>query len=364
MCPRRRVWAWSAAAFGCSAPEPPAHLDGAPVVAAPATADSCTALHVVPPGDGLPDALDRAAPGACIRLAAGRHVLRRTASARRSGHPDAPIVLEGERGAIIDGARIPAGPTLEIVADHVTVRGLVFEGTPTTGEHNVVVIDGDGGRRGHGVVLRECVVTGGHDQLKIRGMATDVRVEACEFSGTFGHIPISITGARGLTLRDNLFHDWDTGDDGAIQIKGGSRDVLVEANVFRDIDGPGGALALGDGCGASCDHDPEHYAARRLVAARNRFERVQRPLDVLGCRGCALLHNLMIGCGNGTAAIKLGVAETNGVARASVDTLVLGNVWLDAGVPPDELVQIVDDADRGLVWLVNSVDGVAIAPPR
>jgi hypothetical protein len=72
----------------------------------------------------------------------------------------------------------------------------------------------------------------------------------------------------------------------------------------------------------------------------------------------------MIACASGTAAVKLGVAETNGVTRASVDTLVLGNVWLDAGVPPDELVQIVDDADRGLVWLVNSVDGVAIAPPR
>lgn len=355
MSPWCRTPALAILALGCerSGPSDP-----------PAAASGCATLQVIAPGERLHDALAQATPGSCIHLGAGRHVLRSTATIDRSGEPGAPIVLAAQGDAIIDGSAIADGPTLAVAANHVIVRGLAFEGTPTVGEHNVVVIEGDEGRHGRGVVLRDCVVTGGHDQLKIRGMATGVLVESCEFHGAFGHIPISITGAQALTIRNNVFHDWHADDDGALQIKGGSRQVRVEANLFRDIGGPAGALALGDGCGASCDHDPEHYAAREIVAAHNRFERVARPFDVLGCRSCLLLHNVMVGCGYETAAIKLGVAETNGAQRASLDTRVIGNRFVAAGVPADALVQVVGDAARGLTWAANFLDTHPLGRPQ
>ncbi len=294
----------------------------------PAGSESNPGTIDAPKAD-IRNATRNAVAGDCIKLHSGTYPVGKPISFGSNGKPDLPIVLmalDGPLTAIIDASPHQFGRTLELANEHVIVDGLEFINKPVKSGNQVVFLSRGVGS-GEGTIIRNCKVSGGHNHMKINGMPTGITIEKCEFHGGFGHIPVSITGALNLTLRNNHFHDLENGGNGAIQIKGGSRNVTIDGNVFSNIPGNGAALALGDGCGSSCDNDPDHYAARNLTASNNVFVKVGRAFDVYGCFNCAVLNNTINDSAISTVAIKVGSANTGGFTRGTSGLRIINNIW-------------------------------------
>jgi parallel beta helix pectate lyase-like protein/uncharacterized protein DUF1565 len=298
-----------------------------------------------------------AQPGDCVLVHAGTYPETKTISFGRDGTSTAPIVLrsvDGPRAAIIDGKNYSSGPTLEVRYNYIVVDGFEFKNTPLTGDH-VVHFDGMGAGKGVGSVLRNSKITGGYTHLKINANSYGITIENNEIYGSFGFIPISLTSASGLTFRGNFLHDWNSGGNGAIQLKGGSHDVLFEGNRFQDIASQAGALSLGDGCDASCDIDPEHYAGVRVKAINNVMVRVGRAFDMAGCKDCALLSNTIIDSGAGNVTFKLTSATTGGVTHDTVNARLQDNLLSNSQGNMGNVVQINGASVNGLQMDYNLV---------
>ena len=184
--------------------------------------------------------------------------------------------------------------------------------------------------------------------IKINEAAPNVTVEFNEFYGTFGHPPISLTGAPGLLFRGNFGHDWNTGGNGAVQLKGGSHDVLFDGNRFQDITSDAGTIAMGDGCDSTCDIDPNHFAAVRVHAINNVMVRVGRGFDVQGCQDCDVLSNTIVDSGTGNVIFKLTSATTNGTTHDSVNVRILDNLIASSSGNLGDVIQINGASGTGL----------------
>ncbi|MDB4884186.1 MAG: lipoprotein [Gemmatimonadetes bacterium] len=296
-------------------------------------------------------ATSAARAGDCVLVHAGTYVERSTIEFREDGTAGAPIVVrsvDGRGAAVIDAGANRSGPTVLVQHDHVIIDGFEFRNTPIDTNEQVVHFDGLGKGKGVGSVLRNCKLTGGFDHLKINRTSQGVTVEHNELYGKFGHIPVSLTSAPGLVFRGNFGHDWSTGDDGAIQVKGGSHDVVFEKNWFQDIASAAGTIAMGDGCDSTCDIDPEHYAAVRIRATDNVMVRVGRAFDVQGCRDCAVVANTVVDSGQHNVIFKITSAATNGTRRASVDVRIEDNLIANARGDQGDVVQVLGESGRGL----------------
>jgi hypothetical protein len=128
----------------------------------PASCDGGTLVDVTTSAE-LQQALDRAAPGQVIRLADGRYEGHFVATARATA--EAPIVLCGSRGAILDGGATDGDYTLHLSqAAYWQVTGL----TVTGGQKGVMVDAGVGNR------LQDLMVTSvGDEAIHLRTNSTD-----------------------------------------------------------------------------------------------------------------------------------------------------------------------------------------------
>jgi hypothetical protein len=192
----------------------------------------------------------------------------------------------------------------------------------------------------------------GFDTLKLNENSQGITIEYNEFYGTFAHLPVSLTGASNMTFRGNFCHDWTLNGDGAVQIKGGSHDSLFEGNVFQDVHTDAGTIALGDGCDATCDIDPNHYAGVRLRAVNNVFVRVGRAFDVQGCKDCAVLNNTIVDSGQSNVVFKLTSAATNGTTTATINARIINNLVTNTG-DGGNVIQINSPAGMGLTMDYN-----------
>jgi hypothetical protein len=259
----------------------------------------------------------------------------------------APIVVwsvDGKGKAIIDAGGNRTGETVLVRHDFIIIDGFEFKNSPTDTQQQVVHFDGLNGTKTNGAVLRNCKITGGYDHIKVNENSIGVTVEYNEFYGSFGHIPISLTGASNFVFRGNFGHDWNTNGDGAVQLKGGSHDALFDGNLFQDITSSAGTIAFGDGCDSTCDIDAQHYAAVRARAINNVFLRVGRAFDVQGCKDCAVLSNTMIDSGAGNVLLKLTSAATNGTTQFSINARIMDNLMTNLG----DAIQINAPAGMGL----------------
>ncbi|MCU1276640.1 MAG: hypothetical protein JWM53_186, partial [bacterium] len=206
-------------------------------------------IHVAPNGDDaasgsasapmktIAKATPKAQAGDCIQVHAGTYAESTTIAFAHDGTQAMPIVLrsaDGKGAAIIDAGGNRTGETLLVRHDYVVVDGFEFKNSPIDTSQQVVHFDGLNMNKCNGAVLRNCKITGGYDHLKINEAAPNVTVEFNELYGSFAHLPISLTGAPGLVFRGNFGHDWNTGGNGAVQLKGGSHDVLFDGNRFQD----------------------------------------------------------------------------------------------------------------------------------
>ncbi|MDB4939400.1 MAG: hypothetical protein JWP87_6372 [Labilithrix sp.] len=303
------------------------------------------------PHKSIVKAVATAQPGDCVKVHAGTYAETARIEFKTDGTPTQPIVVwsvDGRGKAVIDGANNRPGPGVIIRQDNVVIDGFEFKNNPIDTDEQVVHFDGLTTGKGAGSVLRNCKITGGYDHLKINQNAQGVLVEFNEFYGKFGHLPLSLTSAPGLVLRGNFMHDWDTGDNGAVQLKGGSHDVLIEGNMFQDVVTPAGAIAMGDGCDSTCDIDPDHYAAVRVKAMNNVFVRVGRGFDIQGCKDCAVLNNTFVDSGQGNVMFKLTTAATNGNSRDTVNARIQNNLIANPKGDGSEMIQINGNNGQGL----------------
>lgn len=322
------------------------------------TGNDANAGTAAAPLKTIAKATPTAKPGDCVLVHAGTYAESTTIGFFAEGTASAPIVVrsvDGRGAAIVDAAGNRSGPTVLIHADYVIVDGFEFRNSPTDTGEQVVHFDGLTKGKGVGSVLRNCKLTGGYDHLKINQASRGILVEHNEFYGTFGHIPISLTGASGLVFRGNYAHDWNTGGNGAVQLKGGSTDVLFEGNRFVDIKSDAGTIALGDGCDSTCDVDPEHYAAVRVRAIDNVMVRVGRGFDVQGCKDCAVLSNTIVDSGVGNVIFKLTKATTNGVTHDTLNARIVDNLVANSGGDQGEVIQVNDPSGAGLQMDYNLV---------
>jgi hypothetical protein len=290
---------------------------------------------------------------------AGTYAEGSTIGFSTDGTMTAPIVLrsaDGKLKAVIDAKTNRGGETVVVKNDYIIVDGFEFVGSPLDTEQQCVHFDGLNKGKGVGSVLRNSKLTAGFDTIKVNENCVGATVEFNEIYGTFQHLPVSLTGASNFTFRGNFGHDWTLNGDGAIQLKGGSHDVLFEGNVFQDVHTDSGTIALGDGCDASCDIDPQHWAAVRVRVVDNVLIRVGRGFDVQGCKDCAILSNTIVDSGVGNVIFKLTSATTGGVSTTTVNARILDNLISNAGGNSDgRVVQINTGADSGLQMDYNLV---------
>jgi hypothetical protein len=329
---------------------------------APITYTCTRELHVATTGDDSNDGAvgtpfktiakgaSVAIAGDCVKVHAGTYTEPTTVSFTADGAAGTPIVLvsaDGRGAAIIDGSTNHAGPAIEVSHDYVVVDGFEIKNTPLEAGLHVVRFDGTNAGKCVGSILRNCKVTGGYSQLKIYQTTQGVLVENNEFYGASANVPLSLTGASGLVFRANYCHDWNSGDNGSAQLAGGSNGALFEKNLFQDVATLAGTLALGDGCGATCDNDPEHYAAVNARAIDNIFVRTVRSFDVLGCKNCSILSNTILDSGT-SEIIKLGAATTNGVSHDTTGVRILDNIFSSPRSATGNVIAIFGAAGDGL----------------
>ncbi len=270
------------------------------------------------------------APGNCVEVHAGTYMPAVTITFPNDGASGSPIVLrsaDGKGMAVIDGSANTTAPTLEVSKDYVVVDGFEFKNTSQASGIFVVRFDGQYNSKCNGSVLRNSKLSGGFSQLKVYQKTSNVLVENNEFTGQTGNSTASLTGASGLVFRANYVHDINTGDLGTVILAGGSTGATFEKNLFQDITSAGAALAFGDTCGATCDNDPNHYAAVNALARNNIFIRANRALDVMGCQNCSLLSNSIIDAGASVGYVfRIGSANTNGVTQPTTGLRIIDNL--------------------------------------
>jgi hypothetical protein len=313
-----------------------------------------------------------AAAGECVRVHQGTYAETATITFANDGAQNTPIVLvsaDGKGKAVIDGAGNTAGPAIEVNKKYVVIDGFEIKNTPQTVGLHVVRFDGQNADGCEGSVLRNSKITGGFSQLKIYQRTKGVTVENNEFYGKSGNVPMSLTGASGLVFRANYCHDWDSGQDGSIQLAGGSTGARFEKNLFQDVATFAATLSLGDNCGSTCDNDPNHYAAVNAVARNNVFIRTVRAVELLGCNTCSVLSNTIIDAGlNYNNVFRLGSATTNGQSRTTAGARILNNLVTSPGSLMGHVIDVQAGAETGLqmdynlYW--NGPKGVTVGETR
>jgi hypothetical protein len=246
-------------------------------------------------------AVASAKPGTRIEIAAGTYeggLLFRDLA----GTPEHPIVLaaaDAKAPPVFRGGGV--GIQLADPA-HVELRDLVFEGqtgnglniddaaTPATPAHHVVLA---------GLVVRDVGPRGNCDGIKLSGV-DDFRVEGCtvERWGTGGSA-VDMVGCRRGTIERCAFRHLPTADGASgVQMKGGTRDVVVRRCRFEDAGDR--AVNAGGSTGLAYFRPPleqwkgPRFEAKDLVVERNTFVGSRTPVACVGVDGVVIRFNTIV----------------------------------------------------------------------
>lgn len=174
------------------------------------------------------------------------------------------VVLQGFtlQNSLIHGINIDDGGGYDTPAEHVIIRNLTF---------------------------RNIGVGGNHDCLKMSGvdrfMVLNSRFDDCDHGEA-----IDMVGCHQGIIRGNVFSNIPIN---AINTKGGSADILIEANRFSDVR----ERAINAGGSTGKDYfrpiDAPHEAARIRMLS-NIIERTGVPVAFTGCDHCVFANNTII----------------------------------------------------------------------
>jgi hypothetical protein len=211
------------------------------------------------------------------------------------GTEEAPIIIQGAEPN--DPPIFRNGGTAFHLSDcrYVTLRNLRVEGFPGNG----INVD-DGGSfatPSHHIVLENLTILeigpkGNHDALKMSGV-DHFTVRKCHFEA-WGGSGIDMVGCHHGVVEDCTF----TGragfsQDNAVQLKGGTQDVLVQCCLFTNagqrcinLGGSTGLQFFRPGVG--------DYEAKNITVAGNRFMGSMAPVAWVTAKGGHVHHNTIV----------------------------------------------------------------------
>jgi hypothetical protein len=290
-------------------PLPPARTDDMPGL--PAAFDRevryTRELHVAADGsdetgDGsqaapyasLQAALQQASPGTRINVAAGQYPPAGPIRALQ-GSAEAPIAIVGQGDAVIDGELSEAATVgLHLSsARHVVIDGLRIVNTPGPG----IRVD-DGGDQvtpSGSIILRNLdIVEAGREGaagcLALHGVE-HFRIVDSGFAACGQGAAIDVVAGQQGFISANTFRDTPRA---AVQIRGGSSDVVIHANRFLGIRHR--SVNLG-GYTEPSDRRPADagYEAARIHVLSNLFYRSgDAAIAFAGCIECLAAHNTVL----------------------------------------------------------------------
>jgi len=249
---------------------------------------------VVRNSNDLRSALKAVQPGTTLKLMPGRY--RGGIGLRAlNGREGAPITICGFQGK--EPPVFTGGNEAIHLSDcnHIVLRDIRVRGCPMNG----INID-DGGTfdtPSRHVVLERLTIEntgprGNHDALKLSGVDSFC-VRDCLFRG-WGGSAIDMVGCHKGVIEGCTFF----GEDGfsqatGIQMKGGTREILVRRSFFRNAGSR--AINLGGSTGLRffrprlCD-----YEAKDIVVAGNRFAGSEAPIAWVTASGGHVHHNTFV----------------------------------------------------------------------
>jgi hypothetical protein len=238
--------------------------------------------------------LRRAKPGTTIKLAPGNYG-NKLWVAKVNGTKDKPIVIVGadaEKPPLFRG-----GHEAIHLSDcnYVTLRNIRISGSTDNG-----INADDGGTfdtpsRGlvfENITIEDIGPKGNHDGLKLSGV-DDFVVRNCKFEG-WGGSAIDMVGCHKGVIEKCRFvgkkgHSIWTG----VQVKGGSEDILIRQNFFKDAGDR--AINLGGISGLSCFRpEPRDYEARAIEVTGNHFVGSEAPIAYVTSTDCVVRQNTFI----------------------------------------------------------------------
>lgn len=192
-------------------PLPPSARPGSPYV------DKARREIDVTTAEQLTAALGSARPGDCIRLADG--VYRGRFAASVSGTKEAPIVLVGSRGAVLESGSIGTAYGLWLRADHWTLAGFSIRNS-----RKGLMMD----RVHHALVTGLEISEIGEEGIHLRSFSTDNRIEGCWIHDVGRLTP---KFGEGIYIGSAVSH-WD-------EFAGGAPDACDRNRVVGNLIGPG-----------------------------------------------------------------------------------------------------------------------------
>ncbi len=213
-----------------------------------------------------------------------------------TGTEDAPVVIQGADPNAPPVFRGNGEQAFHFAdCSHIVLRNIRVEGFPGNG----INID-DGGSYetpAHHITLEDVTImeigpNGNYDALKMSGV-DHFRVRNCRFEG-WGGSGIDMVGCHHGVVEDCVF----VGREGfsqsnAIQLKGGTEDVLVQCCLFQNAGQR--SINLGGSTGLQFFRPQvRDYEARNITIAGNRFEGSVSPIAWVTADGGHVHHNTMV----------------------------------------------------------------------
>ncbi len=286
-----------------------------------------------------------ATPGTAIRLVAGEHNGGHYIENLR-GTADAPIWIGGENPLDPVGGGADEGPAAEIVGDS---EGLHLSRSAFVIVHDLQVRNSSGNginaddsgsiddpTASHQLVFLRLEIEdiggdGNQDCLKLSGLS-DIVVDQSAFrrcGGGFSGSGIDMVGVHRAVVARSVFESMA---GNAVQIKGGSADVVIRRNTVRD----GGARAfnLGGSTGRDFFRPPLDPAspnaeARRLRVYANLIEGGDTPFAFVGCVDCLVANNTVIEPANWLMRILQETSSGDGYEfEPARDGQVINNIFV------------------------------------
>lgn len=312
-----------------------------------------TVRHVAPGGD------DRSGDGSMTRpfrsiQRAARGLTPGTALRLHPGTYEGGVVFDGLRGAAtapiwIEGDPAEARPLIRgghqglymTRVSHLVLRHLEIAGTRDNG---INVDDGervDDPEAAHSVVFDDLDIhdtgrqpSGVPDCLKLAGVNAVVvarsRFSRCGAAAN-GAAGVNGVGIHRALIQGNRFHD--TGF-GGIQVKGGSADVEIVGNDFRDAGER--AINMGGATGwqffrPSLRRTEANAEAARIHVRENVFVRGEAAAAFVGCVSCSFTANSVVNPGGWVLRILQESVTRDGVMFAPAGRgRIAGNLFLFA----------------------------------
>jgi hypothetical protein len=329
------------------------------------------ARTVTVPAAGSPtleEALDDARPGDVIELGDGTHVnTGGNLVLSTPGTADAWIAIRAAAGAdpVID---LQGAGELRISASYVLVEGVeIVDGggnnlhiAPETESISNVVV--------RGVEIHD-LRTGPGAAIKINrnnpAGVSSVYIEDSDLSESIDNAVVDGVGVNRAVVRTSDIHDNEVGSHGVF-FKGGSSEILIEANLIRGIR-QNAALQLGGNTGAGL-FDPAHAEWEGVdQVARNNLiaDFDDSAVEIRGVDGGRVYHNTIV-TQSGFAVFRLQCGNTNdGGSVGNRGIEIAGNLVVGTGGNPQYARNDCGDTDVSFGangWIGGFVDSGGPTP--